>query len=78
METEIAERLIKQPVYRRLFADAFPEARGAISLATITRALAAFQRTLISVRSPYDRYRDEGDVDAVSEAVIRGEALKST
>jgi cytochrome c peroxidase len=75
METEIAERLIEEPVYRRLFADAFPEARGAISLATITRALAAFQRTLISVRSPYDRYRYEGDVDAVSEAVIRGEAL---
>ncbi|UPT64823.1 MAG: di-heme enzyme [Hyphomonadaceae bacterium JAD_PAG50586_4] len=75
MDEEVRARLQSERLYRRLFREAFPEVRGEISLATITRALGAFQRTIISVRSPYDRYRYEGDVDAVSDAVIRGEAL---
>lgn len=75
MDEEVRARLQSERIYRRLFREAFPEARGEISLATITRALGAFQRTIISVRSPYDRYRYEGDVNAVSDAVIRGEAL---
>jgi len=75
MDDEVRARLQSERIYRRLFREAFPEASGDISLATITRALGAFQRTIISVRSPYDRYRYEGDVNAVSDAVIRGEAL---
>jgi cytochrome c peroxidase len=75
MDQEVRARLQSERIYRRLFREAFPQARGEISLATITRALGAFQRTIISVRSPYDRYRYEGDVNAVSDAVIRGEAL---
>lgn len=74
-EHAMVRRLAAEPIYRRLFAEAFPEAGGEISLATVVRALSAFQRTIISLRSPYDRYRYEGDVDAVSERVIRGEAL---
>jgi cytochrome c peroxidase len=75
MDEEVRARLQRERIYQRLFRDAFPEVHGEISLATITRALGAFQRTIISVRSPYDRYRYEGDVNAVSDAVIRGEAL---
>lgn len=75
MDAQISRRLAREQRYQSLFRQAFPEAGGAISLATIIRALAAFQRTIVSLRSPYDRYRHEGDVDAVSEAVIRGEAL---
>lgn len=74
-EGEMIRRLAADPIYRKLFAEAFPEAQGEISLATVVRALAAFQRALISLRSPYDRYRYEGDVDAISESAIRGEAL---
>lgn len=74
-EAEMVRRLKAEPVYAKLFADAFPEAEGKISLATVVRALAAFQRSLISLRSPYDRYRYEGDVDAISDSAIRGEAL---
>jgi cytochrome c peroxidase len=74
-EDAMIRRLAAEPVYRTLFADAFPEAGGEISLATVVRALAAFQRSLISLRSPYDRYRYEGDVDAISDSAIRGEAL---
>jgi cytochrome c peroxidase len=74
-EDEMVRRLSAQPIYRRLFAEAFPETGGEISLATVVRALAAFQRTIISLRSAYDRYRYEGDVGAVTDSVIRGEAL---
>jgi len=75
MDAEIIQRLQSASVYPKMFREAFPEADGKISFATISRALAAFQRTLISVRSPYDRYRYEGDTAAVPDAVIRGEAL---
>lgn len=74
-DEELAKRLMSEPVYPKLFRKAFPEVGGEISFATVTRALAAFERTLISARSPYDRYRYEGDFEAVSDAVIRGEAL---
>lgn len=75
-DAELVERLRAEPVYPPLFERAFPAGPGGtISLATVTRALAAFERTLISARSPYDRYRYEGDVEAISEAAIRGEAL---
>jgi len=75
MDDEVRRRIAAEPLYPPLFAKAFPEAPGQISLGTIARALSAFQRTIVSVRSPYDRYRYEGEVDAVSDAVIRGEAL---
>jgi len=74
-DEELAARLRADPVYPPLFARAFPEAPDVISLAAVVRALAAFERTLVSARSPYDRYRYEGNVGAVSEAAIRGEAL---
>jgi len=75
LDDELASRLRAEPSYPDLFRASFPEVSGQISLATVTRALAAFQRTLVSANSPYDRYRYEGDIDAVSDAVIRGEAL---
>jgi len=75
LDDELAARLRADPVYPPLFARAFPESPTALSLKTVVRALAAFERTLISARSPYDRYRYEGDVAAISESAIRGEAL---
>jgi cytochrome c peroxidase len=68
------------PTYRRLFARAFPEdARqgdaALYSLSTLTKALASFQRSLLSFDSPYDRYRQGGQTDAISPAARRGEEL---
>jgi cytochrome c peroxidase len=79
-EQRLFERLQAEPVYRRLFARAFPdEARrgdaALYSLGTLTRALAAFQRTLLSFDSPYDRYRYGGQPGAISAAAKRGEEL---
>lgn len=79
-EALLFERLRAEPRYGPLFARAFPEEakRGAealYSLATLTRALAAFQRALVSFDSPYDRYRWGGRADAIPPAAKRGEAL---
>ncbi len=66
--------------YRSLFVRAFPDAarRGdaeLYSLSTVTKALASFQRSLLSFDSPYDRYRYGGQEDAISAAAKRGEDL---
>ncbi|MGE3247807.1 MAG: MbnH family di-heme enzyme, partial [Beijerinckiaceae bacterium] len=75
MEQLLFTRLRDTPVYPPLFRKSFPEFAGTISLATITRALAAFQRTLISADSPYDRYKYGGDKDAITASAKRGEQL---
>jgi cytochrome c peroxidase len=74
-EQELFARLRAEPRYPGLFGDAFPERGGVIDLGTITKALAAFQRTLISANAPYDRYRYGGDKNALSTAAKRGEQL---
>ena len=79
-EKELFARLQADPVYRRLFARAFPdEARrgqdALYSLGTVTKAIASFQRSLLSFDSPYDRYKYGGQKNALSVAALRGEAL---
>jgi cytochrome c peroxidase len=79
-EALLFERLKTEPVYQRLFRDAFPkEARAGeaqlYSLSTVTKALASFQRSLLSFDSPYDRFRYGGDQAALSPQAKRGEAL---
>lgn len=73
-EGALAARLRDQACYPELFAAAFPEKQGEISMDTITMALAVFQRSLVSLDSPYDRYR-RGEVSAISAQAKRGEAL---
>jgi cytochrome c peroxidase len=79
-EKELFARLQADPVYRRLFARAFTaEARrghdALYSLGTVTKAIASFQRSLLSFDSPYDRYKYGGQKNALSAAALRGEAL---
>ncbi len=73
-EGEILELLKTDPVYQSLFPQAFAEDLEP-TLAHLTQALAAFQRSLISFDSPYDRYRFGGDPDAISASARRGEQL---
>lgn len=74
-ERAVFEQLTADPVYAELFARVFPERDGAIDLYTVTRALAAFERTLISADSPYDRFKYGGQANAISAAAKRGEEL---
>ena len=66
------------PVYQRLFPAAYPEERELYTLRNVTKAIAAFERSIVSVRSPYDRYRWGGDMAALSDSAKRGELLFSS
>jgi cytochrome c peroxidase len=74
-EDELLSRLSAEPVYAELFPKAFPGQEPAISLSTITRAISAFERSILSYRSPYDRYAYGGDPKALSESARRGKDL---
>jgi cytochrome c peroxidase len=61
--------------YRALFERAFPTDSDPYTIVNVTKALASFERSIVSARSPYDRYHYERDDNAVSEAAKRGETL---
>lgn len=73
-EGMLAQRLADQSCYPELFRAAFPEHGGKIDMNTITLALAAFQRTLVSLDAPYDRWM-RGYAKAMSDQQKRGAAL---
>ena len=60
--------------YARLFAQAFPAEANPVTLANIAKALASFNRTLLSYRAPFDRY-EAGEQGALSDSAKRGLAL---
>ncbi|HEX4138088.1 MAG TPA: MbnH family di-heme enzyme [Bryobacteraceae bacterium] len=59
--------------YRALFEQAFPNETDRFTIDNVTRAIASFERSIISGRSPYDRYHYDRDDSAVSDAAKRGE-----
>ncbi len=84
-EPRVYAALTASPVYRRLFAAAFPPPAPAdgveggverlVTTDNVALALAAFQRSIVSFRSPYDRYRFHEDETALSPAARRGMSL---
>ncbi|MFO0553740.1 MAG: cytochrome c peroxidase [Polyangiaceae bacterium] len=70
---EAARRIGAIPAYRALFRAAFP-GEDIVTPIQIARALSAFERTLISDLSPYDRYVG-GDEGALSDESIEGMTL---
>ncbi|MEM6426784.1 MAG: MbnH family di-heme enzyme [Cyanobacteria bacterium P01_D01_bin.128] len=85
-ENELLAMLRSDPDYSQRFNAVFGAASGgmsetvsgqedSVSVRNLTLAIAAFERTLNSFNSPYDRYRYGGEPDAISDAAKRGEAL---
>jgi cytochrome c peroxidase len=74
-EDEFLRRSADDAVYQRLFPQAFTGEASLYTIDKVTKALAAFERTIISVNSPYDRYRYGNDSNAISDAAKRGEVL---
>jgi cytochrome c peroxidase len=66
---EMVARLKAIPGYAPEFEQAYP-GQG-ISEVTVARAIASFERTVLSTESPFDRWR-KGDHGAVSPAAKRG------
>jgi cytochrome c peroxidase len=73
--TALLERLEKEERYRSMFAAAFPASPKPFTVENVTKALASFERSIISARSPYDRYHTYRENDAISPAARRGEIL---
>jgi cytochrome c peroxidase len=69
----VEQRVKEDPTYREPFARAFG-ADQPITITQITAAIAAYERTLITTDTPYDRFV-RGDKNALSAAQQRGMAL---
>ncbi len=69
---QLMERLASITEYRLLFASTFPE-RG-MNPTTLAEAIATYERTVVSERSPFDAWI-KGDEHAIPEAAKRGFAI---
>lgn len=72
LEGEVEARLRDEPLYPDLFAEAFPGQPDPITMDNVRRALASFQRVLISGDSPFDRFLYQGDMEAMTVEAQRG------
>ena len=68
---DLAARLAEDPDYPAMFEDAFPNEPDPINAENVIRAIASFERTMISHDAPFDRY-NRGDDSAMSESALRG------
>jgi cytochrome c peroxidase len=80
-EASLCRALAADPQYAAAFADAFPpaarqpRATNPVTFDHVVKAIAAFERTLISGRSAFDRYVFGGEHAALSAPAKRGMAL---
>lgn len=71
---QVTKKLRADKGYLKAFADVFPQG---ITPQTIARAIASFERTLITPNSRFDRYL-RGETDAINEAEKQGYRLFKT
>jgi len=64
-------KLQKEPYYRRMFGELYPDG---VTKENLADALAAYEKTLITPNAPFDRYL-EGDTHAISEKAKEGYRL---
>ena len=76
-QEQALERLRADAQYPEMFHEAFPGAGGEDLITTdrVTKAIAAFERTLLSFNSPYDRYVYGHEQDALNDSQKRGMEL---
>ena len=82
LQASVCAALAADPHYASAFAAAFPQGAGPhqdaaspVTFDHIVKAIAAFERTLISGSSPFDHYVFGGRHDALSDEAKRGMAL---
>jgi cytochrome c peroxidase len=74
-EGSVCAKLAGEPSYRKAFTAAFPEDGAPVTLDHIVKAIATFERTLISGGSAFDRYVFGGEHAALSSEAKHGMAL---
>ncbi len=62
----------KDREYREAFREVFDLDAEKITMKEVTQAIAAFERTVVSGNSPFDRYQYGGDKSAMTEQQVRG------
>ena len=75
LEAPLLARLRSDTSYTSLFRRSFPERAEPVTLETLTKALATFERGLVSFNSPYDRAKLRHDRAAMLPSAQRGEQL---
>lgn len=75
---EVILQLKADSTYAQLFPQAFPDEEEPFTDDAIVKALATFQRTIISGDSPFDRYAYGGEEDAISPEAKLGFELFNT
>ena len=74
-EDEILARMKAETAYPPLFGAAFPSAPDPFTIENVERALASFERTILSGSSRFDRFLYRGEVDALTDVEKRGYQL---
>jgi len=64
-------KLNKIKGYQKLFKVAYPESKGVITNDYLAKAIASFERTVVSTIAPFDKYA-MGDKNAISEKAKKG------
>lgn len=72
---EVIARLRAEPRYVPLFPAAFPGEADPFTIPNVQRAIASFERTLISGASRFDRYIYRAELEALTPAERRGYEL---
>jgi cytochrome c peroxidase len=62
----------KDAAYAAAFKEVFGKSGDAITMTEVTQAIGAFERTVVSGDSPFDRWRYGGDENALTESQKRG------
>jgi cytochrome c peroxidase len=73
MDSLLAE-FTRDPAYQLLFKKAYPDAPNGWTLTHLTTAIGAYERTLVSLNSPYDAFV-KGNTNALSPDAQRGKQL---
>ncbi|MGG9972815.1 MbnH family di-heme enzyme [Ferruginibacter sp. SUN002] len=73
-EEEILKKIANDPLYIKLFADAFPDDKNIFNWNNIKLSISAFMQTIISNQSAYDRYIG-GNKNALSSSQKNGMQL---
>jgi len=71
----LLEQLAAEQRYRTAFRQSFPGEPQPVSIGNVIKAIAAFERTLISGRSAFDRYIYDDERTALDAAAVRGMGL---
>lgn len=74
-EAQVEGQLAADPALARSFAAAFPGDPRPVSMDNVIRAVAAYERTLLSGNSAFDRYVFGGEHEALNAAQKRGMRL---